>query len=1208
MDNSKLKPTHGYKSVVQGFTAVILLISLVVPFRSGKAIPYPPIISFTVNTDSDLGDASPGDFTCATSGGECSLRAAIDEMNASAPVTGGVIDFDGDYTITLDSIIFILANNVTITGAGHVVTIIRSAAPTYEVALWLAGDGGQVDHVTVICPDGYGIYIAACEFSCPGYPVNTGLGNNYVIDHVTAIGSDAGIGIIGDDGGAIGATAANNTVQNSYIGITETHLSDLMDLSRPLESTDCEPDEINIHAFNIYFTYGTTIKNNQIICNSYMAIYDVASSSMLITGNTVAGNGLVSGGHGIDLNGTDNVTITSNFIGNLGGTTPFQNYYYGIRIEPAGSYYVAHDIQIGGTGATDGNIISGNYGDGIFIQGGSHDISIDRNLIGLDANHEPMPNGFGISIYQTSYVTIGSDDHTLYQQFVSGNTWGGIGVSSSDHVVIKDNTLIGIASWSSDSLADVPAGNGRDGISIYDSTNVTVESWKVANSEWSGIYVQGDGSLHNTFLPKNIYNNGRLPIDLEPYGFTPNDLGDADSGPNDLLNYPEITGVVGAEITGTACAGCQVYFYRAVKNPGANGGGGTYDLGMLPATVDGSGVWTATLPEGVQSTDLTMLTYDGTTEQTSEFTPVPYTPTLTVNTNSDEPDVNPGDSFCATATGNDICSLRAAVEELNAYGAGGLVNFSDDLSAYNITLGDAITLEDDDISIDGNGHVVTLTYTPVYYNEAAFQLAASGGRLEHLNIKSPFGYGTAISIGDPARTTKGNEYILDHLTVLGSYVGIAIFGNTAGTKGSNNIIQNSYIGVAEGNLAGLVDPAEDCLAEDQNEYGIFAGGGLNNSYLDNQILCNSIYGLFIDTNDATTVAGDTNIAGNTIAGNGNNPDGPYYDGLVLEGADTSTITGNYIGNLNGTTPFPNGVNGIRISDSSANITIGGSGVSDGNIISGNLGNGIDIEDESHDILVDHNLIGLAADHNNMGNYLGIFIANAHNITIGSDDHTVYQQYISSNTNGGIQSYDSDHIRILDNNLIGLSNPTEISDPESPSGNGLLGVFLGPGSTYVEIDAWKIAYNGGSGVSVLGDDSLYNRIQPKNVYNNSMEAIDLGSDGPTINDDGDLDSGPNDLLNYPIITGQDGNTLTGVACPGCLVFFYRRLTEPWQSGAKYDLGISPVAADGETGVWEVTLPAGLSSRVLALMAYDDNTLQTSEFNQPFFLFLPALMRP
>ena len=260
-------------------------------------------------------------------------------------------------------------------------------------------------------------------------------------------------------------------------------------------------------------------------------------------------------------------------------------------------------------------------------------------------------------------------------------------------------------------------------------------------------------------------------------------------------------------------------------------------------------------------------------------------------------------------------------------------------------------------------------------------------------------------------------------------------------------------------------------------------------------------------------------------------------------------------------------------------------MTDGNIISGNDQYGIFIQEGSNNITIDRNLIGLAADHNNMGNYLGIFIANAHYITIGSDDHTVSQQYISSNTNGGIQTYDSDHIRILDKNLIGLSDPTGASDPESPSGNGLLGVFLGPGSTYVEIDAWKIAYNGGSGVSVFGDDSLHNRIQPKNVYNNSREAIDLGSDGPTINDDGDLDSGPNDLLNYPIITSQDGNTLTGVACPGCLVFFYRRLTGFGQSGAKYDLGISPVLADGVTGLWEVTLPTGLSPRELALMSYD-----------------------
>ena len=59
-------------------------------------------------------------------------------------------------------------------------------------------------------------------------------------------------------------------------------------------------------------------------------------------------------------------------------------------------------------------------------------------------------------------------------------------------------------------------------------------------------------------------------------------------------------------------------------------------------------------------------------------------------------------------------------------------------------------------------------------------------------------------------------------------------------------------------------------------------------------------------------------------------------------------------------------------------------------------------------------------------------------------------------------------------------------------------------------------------------------------------IDLGGDGPTANDDGDADAGPNTLLNFPdsinVVTGENNRvTITGVVsgprAPGSVVDFY-----------------------------------------------------------------------
>ena len=62
----------------------------------------------------------------------------------------------------------------------------------------------------------------------------------------------------------------------------------------------------------------------------------------------------------------------------------------------------------------------------------------------------------------------------------------------------------------------------------------------------------------------------------------------------------------------------------------------------------------------------------------------------------------------------------------------------------------------------------------------------------------------------------------------------------------------------------------------------------------------------------------------------------------------------------------------------------------------------------------------------------------------------------------------------------------------------------------------IAFNGGAGVSV-DSTSQRNAIRGNSIHNNIGLGIDLGSDGPTANDQRDLDSGANGLQNFPVLT-------------------------------------------------------------------------------------------
>src|SRR5206468_13059729 len=70
--------------------------------------------SFTVNSTTDAVDASPGDGLCATSGGQCTLRAAIEEANA-LPGADIVNLPAGTYSISLGAGDFNAASDLHIT-------------------------------------------------------------------------------------------------------------------------------------------------------------------------------------------------------------------------------------------------------------------------------------------------------------------------------------------------------------------------------------------------------------------------------------------------------------------------------------------------------------------------------------------------------------------------------------------------------------------------------------------------------------------------------------------------------------------------------------------------------------------------------------------------------------------------------------------------------------------------------------------------------------------------------------------------------------------------------------------------------------------------------------------------------------------------------------------------------------------------------------
>lgn len=273
-----------------------------------------------------------------------------------------------------------------------------------------------------------------------------------------------------------------------------------------------------------------------------------------------------------------------------------------------------------------GNYISCNLNHGVFVDSllGHPTIPpvsttlIDSNAIGTDlAGLAARPNvKSGIYDYQ-GFTTI------IKNNLISGNTLDGITLDGAQATRIMTQNLIGT---DTNGAAALP--NGVDGIKLVGGTGgASIGTDNVISGNLGkGISVLGAATIQNAFVG-NYFGvditgtipipNGGLPIDLGGDGHTPNDTGDTDIGPNQLLNYPVITGSTSTTISGTVCSGCDVQIYQAFGNPAATGGGGVY---LARVTATGTS-WTTTIPTGYLASDLTFVAYDTSNGDCSEMSP-----------------------------------------------------------------------------------------------------------------------------------------------------------------------------------------------------------------------------------------------------------------------------------------------------------------------------------------------------------------------------------------------------------------------------------------------------------------------------------------------------------------------------------------------------------------------------------------------------------
>jgi parallel beta-helix repeat protein len=177
------------------------------------------------------------------------------------------------------------------------------------------------------------------------------------------------------------------------------------------------------------------------------------------------------------------------------------------------------------------NVISGNDATGIDIIPSSVGNVIKGNFIGTDSTGtHAVPNHEGISVRVAvpGLNTIGGETG-MERNIISGNSANGI-VCYDARALITGN-YIGMNASGAEAIP-----NGVSGLSLRFGCDATVRGNVISGNGNDGIEVVGEEQ--NEIAANSIHDNGALGIDLGDNGVTPNDPGDADSGPNGLQNFP----------------------------------------------------------------------------------------------------------------------------------------------------------------------------------------------------------------------------------------------------------------------------------------------------------------------------------------------------------------------------------------------------------------------------------------------------------------------------------------------------------------------------------------------------------------------------------------------------------------------------------------------------------------------------------------------
>lgn len=336
--------------------------------------------------------------------------------------------------------------------------------------------------------------------------------------------------------------------------------------------------------------------------------------------------------------------------------------------------------------------------------------------------------------------------------------------------------------------------------------------------------------------------------------------------------------------------------------------------------------------------------------------------TVIVNGSGDLSDLAPGDGVCdVLVLAGSQCSLRAAIEELNALGpdtSPHRIEF--DISGtgpFTIMPGSGLPTITVPVIIDGETQPGASC--PTSNAPANLLIVLDGSNAANT-------YGLILGSGSQGSTIRGLaignfdeaaiRLLSDGNIVRCNHLGIGADG-VSGMANKHGVLVNS----GDNTIGGQLGPAQRNVVSGNRNAGIYISSGSNNRVRGNFIgttadglsLLGNDGGIYVAGNN-TIIGGTDPQAGNLIGGNGS----VNNFGIRVNSGQGNLIQGNYIGVAkDGFTPLPNNGNGVEFIGTALDNVVGGTAVAQANIIAFNSFNGVKVETTIVGIPVQNSLRG-----------------------------------------------------------------------------------------------------------------------------------------------------------------------------------------------------------------------------------------------------------